>query len=382
MSLHVICLMANNSSVPYFNWFAEAARNRSDVRFTFIALHKERPGMFADMEERGSRCIWVPFDDSRRKTSMLRAIVSLRRVFKNEKPDVVHSHLFDDSVPALIAARLAGVPVRVITKQDTAYHWFYAPKAVKYDRINNRNATHIVAVSEECKKFVLENEKADPLKVTMIHHGIPLEKLSASTDERKQELIRRFSLEGKFVIGTVARLIPWKGYKTIVETAAIIVQEIPEAHFLFSGEGDQKEELLRMIRERKLEKHITFTGWVDRADIPSLYAVMDVYLHAAAFEPFGFVIAEAMINGTPVVSTVTGSAADAITSGENGFLSASQSAEGLAEGIRFMKQHDRKAIGLRGQETARRMFPFEKMFESYVELYREACEINKMRHGE
>lgn len=377
MSLHVICLMANNSSVPYFNWFADAAREQNDVRFTFIALHKEKPGMIADMEARGSRCLWVPFDDSRRRTSMLRAVVALRKIFRKEKPDVVHTHLFDDSVPALIAARLAGVPVRIITKQDTGYHWFYAPQGVRYDRLNNRNATHIVAVSEECRRFVLENEKADPAKVSLIHHGIPFETLTASTEERKAKLIRRFGLDGKFIIGTVARLIPWKGYVAIAETAALLAGEMPDAHFLWAGEGDQKEELLRLLRERKIEDRVTFTGWIDREDIPSLYAIMDVYLHAASYEPFGFVIAEAMANGTPVVSTPTGAAADAIVSGENGYLSSGQSAAELAEGIRFMRQNDRKAIGRKGQTTAVEKFPFRKMFQAYLDLYRAAVKKNR-----
>lgn len=372
MKLRIIHLMANNSSVPYFNWFADEARANPEVDLLFVALHKEYPGMIADMEARGSRCVWIPFDDRHRKRSMLSVIPKLYRLFRREKPDVVHVHLFDDAVPALVAARLANVRVRVITKQDTTFHWFYAPGGVKYDRLNNRNATHLVAVSEECRQFVLEKEKADPKKVSLIHHGIPIAALTVQREDRKQYLRDRFQTQDRFVIGTVARLIEWKGYRHIIGAAELLVKKFPQLLFLFAGEGDQKAELEQLIREKNLEQHIQFTGWVDRADIPSFYGILDVYLHAAAFEPFGFVIAEAMANGAPVVSTATGAAADAIITGENGFLVDDRTPEALAAGIRFMLNADRKTIGTRGKQTAEEKFPIAKMWNGYLSLYRNA----------
>lgn len=372
MSLHIIHLMANNSSVPYFNWFAEEARLHPEVRLTFVALHSERPKMLDDMQARGSRCIWIPFDDKRRKLSVLKAIPALRRLFKKERPDAVHVHLFDDALPGLIAAKLAGVKVRVITKQDTTFHWYYAPKGVKFDRLNNRLATHLVAVSEECKKFILEKEHADPAKLHLIHHGIPPEQSGAQTEERKQNLRERFAAKDRFVIGTVARLIEWKGYRLIIDAAEQLVKEHPQLLFLFAGEGGQKEELERLVKEKKLEQHVRFTGWIERADIPSFYGIMDTYLHAAAFEPFGFVIAEAMLNGAPVVSTATGAAADAIVTGENGYLVSERSAAALAEGIRFMLQADRKTIGEKGRQAALQKYAFRNMWNGYINLYREA----------
>ena len=59
---------------------------------------------------------------------------------------------------------------------------------------------------------------------------------------------------------------------------------------------------------------------MDRTYIPSFYGILNVYVHAASFEPFGFVIAEAMMNGAPIVSTPTGSALDSIKHKENGYI--------------------------------------------------------------
>src|SRR5581483_8621422 len=153
---HVLHLMANNSSVPYFNWLAERVGKYPDVKFSFVCLYPEKPQMIEDMKKRGCDCYWIKFDHVTRKTDMISAFFSLYRLFKKIKPDAVHTHLFDDSVPGLLAAKLAGVRMRAITKGDSAFHWFYSRKWVMADKFNNANATHIVAISGESKKFIVE----------------------------------------------------------------------------------------------------------------------------------------------------------------------------------------------------------------------------------
>lgn len=370
--IHVLHIMANNSSVPYFNWLAGENRRHSGFRFSFVAMNNTRPAMLDEMKAAGCDCYWIPFDQGKRKRSMLKAVPSLIRLFKQVKPDIVHSHLFDDSVPSLFAARMAGIRTRFITKQDTTFHWYYAPGGVKYDRLNNRNATHIVAVSEECRQFVLEKEKAEPGKVSLVHHGIPFEKLAEQDEQVKQELRSRYHLEGKTVIGTVARLIEWKGYRHIIEAAPAVVKQYPNVRFLFAGQGPQEAELRKMVSDRKLNDHVVFAGWVERSAIPSLYGIMDIYLHAASHEPFGFVIAEAMANGTPVVSTPTGAAKDGIVHRKNGYLVEGAIPEGIVQGIEFMMGADRKQLGEAGRKTAQELFSIERMWKGYAALYTRA----------
>lgn len=370
--------MANNSSIPYFTWFAEESKNHPGLKLSFIAMHNERPRMLDEMPAKGCDAYWIPFDQGSRKKSMLRAVPKLYKLFRKIKPDIIHSTLFDDTFPSLIAARLAGVKHRVATRQDTGFHWYFAPKAKIFDRIDNKLATHIVAVSNECRDFLIENEKADSSKITLIHHGIDIEELTKQSDEKKQRLRERFGLDGKTVIGTLARLIEWKGYRYIIEAAETIVKQFPDARFLFIGTGDQKSELEALVKQKQLGEHIIFTGWIDRADTPSLYGIMDVYLHAAFMEPFGFVIPEAMVNAIPVVSTSTGSARDAITHMKNGYLTSYHNSQELAQGVLFMLNHpDRKAIGEEGKKTAVKMYNSKRMWTEHYALYKKLFEAGK-----
>ena len=84
------------------------------------------------------------------------------------------------------------------------------------------------------------------------------------------------------------------------------------------------------VQDLGLEENVVFNGWVERDDVPSLFGIMDGYLHAADHEPFGFVYAEAMMAGVPVVSTRTGAALDAIEDGVSGILVNERSGGALA----------------------------------------------------
>ena len=100
-------------------------------------------------------------------------------------------------------------------------------------------------------------------------------------------------------------------------------------------------------------------------------------MHAESFEPFGFVIAEAIMNRVPVVSTVTGASMDSIEHMKNGYLAPIKNAEELAKGLFFMLENDRKKIGEAGRAKAIEMFDFEQMWDNHLKLYKSAYEKNK-----
>ncbi len=373
--MHVVFVMANNSSVPYFNWFAEEASKQTEFKFSFVCLFPQKPKMIDDVGAFGCDCYWIPFNAEKRKVSFLKSISPLYRLFRKLKPDVVHTHLFDDSLPSLFAARLARVKIRAITKGDAGYHYYYAPKWTVFDKFNNWNATDIVAISSENQKFILEKEKAKSQKISLIHHGIPISTYTRQIEEDKCMLRKKYSLEGRFVVGTVSRLIEWKGYRYIVDAAEKVISEIPNITFLFVGVGPQEEELKELIQAKGLDKHIHLTGWVDRKLIPSLYGIMDIYVHAAAKEPFGFVIAEAMMNGLAIISTPTGAALDIIEHKKNGILVREKDGGAIYQAILALHKEDSNALKKNAREKARELYDFKVMWRKHLDLYH-----NKRKH--
>lgn len=371
--IHVLHTFANNSEVPYLTWFAERAAIEGNVRYTFVILTPERPRMTDAMKSLGFDVVHIPYNDRHRKRGMLRALPLLWSHIERAQPDIVHCNLFDDSLPGLIAARLAGIKARVLTRQDTGFHWMHAPRWVALDRWNNRMATRIIAISGENRSFILEQEGAPAEKVDLVHNGIPPERFTRQDPTTMALLRSRFGVEPHhLVLGTVARFIAWKGHRHIVGAAKQIVQQVPHARFLLCGQGAYQQEIRAMVQEEGLNDHVVFTDRIEPHDMASFYGIMDAYLHAAVLEPFGLVYAEAMMNGVPVVSTRTGAALDAITDGVNGILVPEACAEAMADGVKRLLTSDRKAIGEAGRRTALHMYHFDVMWNGTMEVYRKA----------
>ncbi|MBK8580926.1 MAG: glycosyltransferase family 4 protein [Flavobacteriales bacterium] len=376
--MHVLHTFANNSSVPYLSWFAERAHSEGNIRYTFIILYPERPAMIDEMKALGFPCHWIKYDDNNRKRGMLNALPQMWNLLRKIRPDVLHCNLFDDSLPGMVAGWLAGIKVRVVTKQDTGYHWLHTPKWMRFDRLITRLSTDVITISNESKMFLLAKEGAPEQKLRLVHNGIPPERFTQQSPTVMEDLRKRFRInEHRPVIGTVARFIPWKGYGHIVEAVRLLTRKHPDAIFLFCGTGKEEAQIKKQVQAANLQEQVVFTGWVDRAEMASFYGLMDVYLHAAVLEPFGLVYAEAMMNGVPVVSTRTGAALDAIEDGQNGILVEERSGEALADGIERLLQLDTRTVGQAGKRTALRMFPFEVMWKGTTEVYRQALAREK-----
>ncbi len=327
--------------------------------------------MIEEVAKFGFTCHWIKFDHKKRKRGWLSSTLKLFLLLRKLKPDCIHSNLFDDALPTVIAGKLAGVKRRIVVKADTGFHWHYAPKAVFLDKLINRLATDLVAISEESKDFIIHKEKAKLEKICMIHHGIPIQqRLNKINQANVEDFRNEFNLNDKLVIGVVARLILWKGHKYIVDAASEFIKENPSAVFLFIGLGDQTEAIKEQIKNLNLEKHIILTGWVHPDKLPSLFSTFDIFLHAASMEPFGFVIIEAMAHSLALLTTATGAAKDAIIHLENGYLMDEQSSTKINEGLNWiLKNNTDKKLNRAAFKTAQEKFDFLIMYNNYVKLY-------------
>jgi glycosyltransferase involved in cell wall biosynthesis len=371
--LHVLHTFANNDGVPYISWFMERARKEGTVRYSFLLLYPERPAMLDEIRAHGFQGEWIRFDPRHRKRGMLAAIPRMWWHMMRWRPDIVNGHLFDDTLPAMIAAFLARIKARIVTRQDTGYHLYYAPKWVFMDRLVTKLATRVLAVSEQSRDLMIQHEGALPEKVGVVHHGIPTSSYTKDLRQEALALRHKYGLDGAYpVVGTVARLIEWKGHRHIIEAASILVPSHPEMKFIFCGTGQAEIELRRLVEEAGLSEHVIFLGWVDRRSVPALYQSMDIYLHAADHEPFGFVLAEAMMSGIPVVTTRTGGIIDVAEDGRSAIFVNERNGHALAGGVERSLGLAPRMIGKAGRDVAMEHFSFENMWNGYMTEYRNA----------
>lgn len=370
MQKHVVMIIANSPNPSYFKWFAELNKRENQFRFTYVFLLTENTNMEKEYRADGVDVKWYYFNyAAQKRPQFIRLFFQLFFLFIKIKPDVVHTNLFDDSLPGLFAARLARVKKRIITKQDTGFHILYYPHYIRLDKFNNNNATDVIPTSIETSELIMKYENPDAAKVKIINHGMSESGITNSTSEQIKVLKAKYRLENKIVVGSVSRYIELKGYRYIIAAAKIAIQKYPNLHFLFIGTGLQKDELADLIKQNQLENYITLTGRIDFNDIPAAYKSMDIFLHASEVEAFGFVFPEAMFNKVPVISTNVGAVRDALTHKENVYVTKFKDPADIAEGINFMMQSDRKLIAEKAYKICQEKFAIEIMWNNYKNLF-------------
>ncbi|MEO1761323.1 MAG: glycosyltransferase family 4 protein [Cyanobacteria bacterium J06629_18] len=193
------------------------------------------------------------------------------------------------------------------------------------------NRASLVIVNSEASKkaFIEAGGEAD--KVKIVYNGFDPQKYRSNETEI-QQIRKELQLEDKFIVGHFSRLAPWKGQHILIEALAkcppeVAVILVGDALF---GEQDYVKQLHQQIDALQLQNRVKFLGF--RNDIPLLMSACNLVAHTSTSpEPFGRVIVEAMLSGTPVVAAAAGGAVELVESGTNGFLATPGNPQELTE---------------------------------------------------
>ncbi len=211
-------------------------------------------------------------------------------------------------------------------------------------------ASLVIANSQASKKaFIEAGGKAD--KVEIVYNGFDPQTYINKESEIKQ-IRQQLELDDKFIVGHFSRLAPWKGQHILIEALAkcppdVAVILVGDALF---GEQDYVKQLHQQIDALQLQNRVKFLGF--RHDIPLLMAACNLVAHTSTSpEPFGRVIVEAMLSGTPVVAAASGGAVELVEPGINGFLTTPGNPQELTEVINSCIQDKQKTAAI--AQTAR-----------------------------
>src|SRR3989338_8234708 len=292
-------------------------------------------------------------------------ISKLMRVMKEEKIDLVHTHLFTSNLWGRLAAFFAGVPV-VSTEHNMDswkrfYHWLV-------DSILVRVTRKMIFVSEQVRNYYEQKLGALKDKSAVLYNGININQFAAKVD--RADILREFGIaKDANVIGIVGRLVPQKGHGVFIEMIFNLRQKGVNAVGLIIGDGELRKELEKMRDDLKLKDFILFTGF--RKDIDRLYVAMDVLVMTSTREGFPMTLLEAMAAGVPVVAADVGGVKECVTNGENGVLIDSAIAQDYAD--RVAELIDRIELRLKfiesGKRRVEREFSVSNMAANHEALY-------------
>ena len=215
--------------------------------------------------------------------------------------------------------------------------------------------------------------------VEVVYNGFEPEHFARPKDFVQSALRAQLGLPTGHLIGIFGRLTRWKGQHVALEA----LRSLPGVHLVVVGEAlfteddrTYRELLQRTAEEPGLQGRVHFLGF--RSDVTALLQAMDVVVHCSvAAEPFGRVIVEAMLAGTPVVATRGGGVDEIITEGRDGFLIRSADPAALALAVGKIIQDPELAARLSSAalESARERFSMEKTVGRIRQLLKDVVNI-------
>ncbi len=201
----------------------------------------------------------------------------------------------------------------IFSKRTEGYSWFVRQlkKIEKYVA----SQAKVVIVPSEYLKTIVVNWGINPYKITVIYNSFESPKGLLSKDSIRKKM----KVQGELVV-SAGRLVPWKGFDTLIRLWPKIILQYPNAKLLIVGEGPEKSKLEKIITDLDLADSVLLTGRLDRQMLLVYLKIADVFVLNTNYEGFSHQLLEVASVGTPIVTTKVGGNKEIVRDSHSGLL--------------------------------------------------------------
>lgn len=308
------------------------------------------------MEAEGCPHVIVPMTRAITPWQDLKCLVQLYRMMRRERPDIVHTHTPKAGLLGMLAARMAGVPIRIHTVAGmplmTAVGWqkklLFASEKLTYWA-----AGYIWPNSKSLRQFILEHRMTAVEKVQMMgqgsSNGIDLAKFSTDrlNFKKLEEVKEQIGYDARYTwILAVGRLVVDKGIRELVDSFAALKNSFPDLRLLLVGpmEQERPEETLPDAIVRSIQQHpdIVHITWSD--EIAGLMHLADIFVHPSHREGFPNVLLQAGAMCCPIVCSDIPGNRDIVTHQQTGLLFEVKNVNDLSEKLCYALNHSQQCL--------------------------------------
>ncbi len=297
-------------------------------------------------------------------------VLYLVRLIRQNKIDVIQSHLLGSNVYSALAGMLTSVPVISTFHGSVDVSRNERFLRLKFAAVNR--AEKIVCVSELLRDDLLVRSPIDRQRIIVIKNGIDCERFvpGVSTSLRAEHQLPADA----FIVGALGNLRPAKDYPTAIRAMRLVVEQDSSVHLLIAGDTKHPlyAELSALVNELGLNRNVRFIGFCDHP--PQYLAGIDLYLLASKTEGHPFSVIQAMASGRPVLATRCG-VETMFERGGGAVLVDVGSPSQLAEKILELRRSPdlRECLGAAGRKNALENYDFAVTVERYIQLYEAAA---------
>ena len=294
----------------------------------------------------------------------LKAGWKLSRLLNRLRPDIVHAHdPHAVSTAALALSMSTAQPVPpLVASRRVDFHL----KTNSFSRWKYRQVRMFLSASDAIAR-ILRADGIPAAQIVTVHEGIDVERI---TNIEPASVHAAFWLPTHApVVGNIGALVAHKGQRHLIDAAAILHREVPDARVVILGEGELRAALEHQVRHLHLEKHVLLPGFRD--DVLALLKGVDIFVMSSETEGLGTSILDAMACGRPVVGTRAGGIPEVVEDGVTGLLVEPRDPKSLAQAITTLLQDEalRTRMGAAGLARARERFTVDRMVAATIAVY-------------
>ena len=319
-----------------------------------VSLYDEQTPIARRMEQAGVRILYLD-----KKLGLdLTMVPKLMKILRQEKPDVVHTHL-DVIKYAVAAARLCGIRRCVHTVHNVAHEEAEGRLQQIINTVYFRLGWSVpVALSPEVRKTIVSFYGLKEAVVPMIFNGIDLSKCLPKTDH---------ALAEPAVLLHIGRFNQQKNHRGILEAFAQVLKSHPGCRLELIGEGDLRQETENLAETLGIREKVVFLS--NQTNVYPFLQKGDIFLMPSRFEGMPMTIIEAMGTGLPIVASAVGGVPDMLEDRVSGMLVPCQPEATAQAVLQLLKQDDlRKTLGTNALRDSRK-FGAEHMARCYCDVY-------------
>ena len=316
----------------------------------------------------------------------IKAFIEIRRIMKEYKPDIIHTHASKSGALGRLAAISLRVPIIIHTFHGHVFHSYFGKlKSYMYiliERYLAKKSSAIIAISDIQKKEISKDFRICPSeKIAVIPLGFDLDKFQINIVEKRSAFRNEFMISEDFIaIGIIGRLTSIKNHELFIKSIHQVLPMVKNRIKVFIiGDGEDKEDLISLSRKLNLsfatvnKKNtnalIQFTSW--RSDMTAVYAGLDIVALTSLNEGTPVTLIEAQAAKKPIVSTDVGGVRDIVMKDKTGLISDSKDINSFTNNLKKLIENKdlRDSLGAAGYANVNEKFNYRRLVSDVKSLY-------------
>lgn len=362
-----IAILANPDSTHTRKWVTALCKSGIDI--VLIGLHDFDKSHYAGLPNFKSYSMNFDshlsfFDRKLSKLKYLTVVGKIKKIVKNEKPDILHAHYASSF--GLLGALCKFHPFIISVWGSDIFEFphssFIAKKILKY---NLAKADYMMATSnalaQETKKYCTKN-------ITVTPFGVDTDAFYINKNKKI------FNGEA-LVIGAIKTFEKVYGLEYLINAFAIVERKFPKIplKLVLVGKGSCENEYRDLSKKLAIENKVIFPGYVNHTEIADYYNNLDIFVIPSVRESFGVSALEASACGLPVIATNTGGLPEVVINNVTGIIVPVEDSNAIADALEklIVDKNLRESLGNKGRQFVVEQYSWNNCLEKMITSYRE-----------